>query len=181
MSWSTDQQEGTKRPLRVSRDLNPQLTADIDGGVLALVGVRHDMILSPAVPHKEACSCLAVAVGPMSDKRFAWQNGAPAGQAELLAIAVSARGVSCPGGPADENERRPSISAVDREGADVIVEIEDLPRSRPLATGAVFVRPGPTGAVYVRAQSRHLPYARPVGDRLCRVLAPPSGPLSSGF
>ena len=180
MSWSTDQQEASTRPLRVTRDLNPQAMSDIDGGVLGWVGVRHDLLLSPAAPHVEACSCLAVAVGPLGDKRFAWQNGAPSTQVELLAAAISARGVSCPGGATDENLRRPSISAVDREGADVILEIEELSPSRPLATGAVFVRPGPTGGVYVRSRSNRLPYARPVGDRLCRVVAP-NAPITSGF
>jgi hypothetical protein len=179
-SWSTDQQES--KGGRVSRDLNPQATAEVDAGVLGWIGVRHDLLLSPAVPHTEICSCLAVAVGGLGDKRFAWQNGAPPNENELMAVAISTHGTKCPGGPTDENQRRPSISAVDRDGADVIIEVEELPPSRPLATGAVFLRPGPTGGVYVRSRNNRLPYARPVGDRLCRVLTPAQNPpVSAGF
>ena len=180
MSWSSEQQES--KGGRVTRDLNPQAYTEVDAGVLGWVGVRHDLLLSPAVPHEETCSCLAVAVGGVGDKRFAWQNGAPPNENDLMAVAVSTRGVKCAGGPTDESQRRPSISAVDRDGADVIIEIEELPASRPLATGAVFVKPGPTGGVYVRSRNNRLPYAHPVGDRLCRVLAPVTrAPVSSGF
>ena len=150
--------------------------------MLGWVGVRHDLLLSPAVPHTEACSCLAIAVGSLGDKRFAWQNGAPPNENDLMAVAMSAHGVTCPGGPADENQRRPSISAVDREGPDVIIEVEELPPGRPLATGAVFLKPGVTGGVYVRSRSRRLPYAQPVGERLCRILAPAAPtPSSTAF
>jgi hypothetical protein len=180
MAWSSEQEPTSTRPLRVTRDLNPQTVEEVDAGVLGWVGVRQDLIMSPAVPHTETCTCLAVAVGPINDKRFAWQNGAPPAEPELLAATISAHGVSCPGGAADENARRPSISGVEREGPDVIIEVEELPQGRPLATGAVFVRPGPNGAVYVRGRSNKLPYARPVGDKLCRVLAP-TGPVSAGF
>lgn len=179
MSWSTEQE--ASKGGRLSRDLNPQSLGEIDAGALGWIGVRHDLLLSPAVPHTEVCSCLAVAVGGLGDKRFAWQNGAPPNENDLMAVAISTNGVKCEGGP-DESLRRPSISAVDREGQDVVIEVEELPASRPLATGAVFVKPGPTGGVYVRPRNNRSPYARLLGGRLCRVVAPavPTSPIGSG-
>ncbi|HTN85067.1 MAG TPA: hypothetical protein VL242_15315 [Sorangium sp.] len=137
--------------------------------VSSWVGVRHDLALARAAAPKERCSCLAVEVGEARDPRFQWAAGAPETGADTLAVALSARGVSCPGGPADEESRRPSISAVDQEGNDVIIEVEELPPGRPLATGAVIPRPAPGGAIYVKARSAKVPYARAATGARCKV------------
>ncbi|WP_437632448.1 hypothetical protein [Sorangium sp. So ce854] len=138
-------------------------------GAASWVGVRHDLALASAGERRERCSCLAVEVGEARDPRFQWAAGAPETGADTLAVALSARGVSCPGGPADEERRRPSISAVDQEGNDVIIEVEEVPPGRPLATGAVIPRPAPGGAIYVKARSAAVPYARAAGGARCKV------------
>ncbi|WP_437722851.1 hypothetical protein [Sorangium sp. So ce861] len=133
------------------------------------VGVRHDLALARAASRVERCSCLAVEVGAARDPKFQWAAGAPETGADTLAVALSARGVPCPGGPADEELRRPSISAVDQEGNDVIIEVEELPPGRPLATGAVIPRPASGGAIYVKGRSAKVPYARAAGGARCKV------------
>lgn len=135
----------------------------------AWVGVRHDVALSANAGRAEKCSCLAAVVAGASDPKFEWQGERPKIGADAEVIALTARGVACPNGPA-ENARRASISAVDRENDDVIVEVEEIPEGRPLATGAIIPRPGPNGAVYVRPKSKYVPYARGNGrDGRCRV------------
>ncbi|MGK4001753.1 hypothetical protein WMF31_03945 [Sorangium sp. So ce1036] len=133
------------------------------------VGVRHDLALASAASPKERCSCLAVEVGDALDPRFQWAAGAPEVGADTLAIALSARGVPCPGGAADEERRRPSISAVDQEGNDLVIEVEELPPGRPLASGAIVPRPAPGGAIYVKGRDAKVPYARAAGGARCKV------------
>lgn len=132
-------------------------------------GVRHDLALAPSSSAKERCSCLAVEVGAASDPKFRWAAGASEVGADAVVVALSARGVSCPGGNADETKRRPSISAVDQEGNDVIVEVEELPAGRPLAAGAVIPKPQAGGRVYVKGRTAKVPYARAAGGARCKV------------
>jgi hypothetical protein len=136
----------------------------------ALVGVRPDVMISPAGGKSARCTCLAVEIGSASDAKFAWQNGPPNVGGDALVIAVSAKGVACPGGAPDESKRRASISAVDREGSDVVVEIEEVPEGRPIASGAIIPKPTAGGGVYVRGRSKALPYAQPTNGKRCHVM-----------
>lgn len=139
-------------------------------GVRAPLGVRHDLML--AGPVREArCTCLSVEVGPAGDgKKFFWL-GSPADTGpDSVAIAIGARGISCPGGDPDDKRRRPSISAVDVDGDDIIVEVESLPEGRPLASGAIIPKPGPKGAVYVKPKRGQNVYGQSPGTGgRCRV------------
>lgn len=134
-----------------------------------LLGVRPDLALAAAGPGAGRCPCLAVEIGSPSDAKFVWQAGAPASGPGAIAIAVSSRGVECPGGDPDESKRRPSISAVDVEGNDVVVEIEELPDGPPLASGALIPEPGPGGSVYVRGRTKSVPYGRSASSARCKV------------
>ncbi|AKT36866.1 hypothetical protein [Chondromyces crocatus] len=174
-SFSTTE-EGTPQKGRRTEELNqsalvadPLTTSSNKEAPSALIGVRHDLMLAPSPNRKERCSCLAVEVGDLQDRRFQWVAGAPEVDERALAFALSARGVTCPGGNADEEKRRPSISAVDQEGNDLIVEVEELPEGRPLAAGAVIPRPAAGGAIYVKGRSGALPYARTTGAGRCKV------------
>lgn len=134
------------------------------------VGVRPDLAISQTHPRKATCNCLTVEVGQATDPKFTWEGSLPRITGNKLAVAVSAFGIDCPGGPSDQAERRPSIRAVERRGRDVVVEIEDIGVDRPIASGAIIHPPDQGGAIYVRPRTRGLPYARPSSGELCRAL-----------
>jgi hypothetical protein len=169
-AW-TEEHEQTTRPLRETEALamfgaQPQEAPETEK---AMVGVRPDLMIAKDVERTEQCTCLAVEVGMPGSSKFSWQNGPPSILPDALAIAISAKGIACANGPA-EDQRRPSISAVDRANGDVIVEIEDLAPGRPLASGAIIPKPGPNGSVYVRPKSSKVPYGRDASGRaLCKV------------
>ncbi|WP_437315578.1 hypothetical protein [Sorangium sp. So ce385] len=163
------QQKAPRRAVGTPDDFDGAPSTPEERAPSSWVGVRHDLALARAASRAERCSCLAVEVGEARDRRFQWAAGAPETGGDTLAVALSARGVPCPGGPADEELRRPSISAVDQEGNDVIIEVEELPPGRPLATGAVIPRPARGGAIYVKGRSAKVPYARAAGGARCKV------------
>lgn len=170
MQWS-DEMENKPRPLRETELLNPPpgSSAVPDGGVGTWVGVRHDLMIAPTRPRKARCSCLAVEVGDAGDVKFQWRGKIPDVGADAMVVAVSTRGLECPGGDADETRRRPSISGILRDGGDVVVQIEEAREGQPMASGAIIQRPAPSGSIYVRGVSSRLPYARTVGPGLCKV------------
>ena len=168
--WSDERREET-HPLRETEELNAQPAEADAGNPSAMLGVRHDLMIAPAAKHEAKCSCLAVEAGDPSDPSLQWQNGAPEVGANAMVVAVSAHGVACEGGASDESKRRPSISAVDHDGADVIIVIEELPEGRPIASGAIIPRPAAGGGLFVRPRKPKLPYAKPAsGQRYCKVL-----------
>jgi hypothetical protein len=151
-----------------SADKTTSVLADVKAPS-TLVGVRHDLALATSPSPKERCSCLAVEVGEATSPKFQWAASAPDVGADAVVVALSARGVSCPGGNPNEAKRRPSISAVDQEGNDVIVEVEELPAGRPLASGAVIPKPQAGGRVYFKPRTPKVPYARAAGGARCKV------------
>ncbi len=164
--WSPEPEKKEKN-LRVTESLgNPQPLDEVRSQ--ALLGVRHDLMLS-ATPHPERCSCLSVEVGRPGEAQFFWAGGAPDVGPDALVIALGARGIPCPGGDPDERRRRPSISAVEQQGEDIVVEVEDLPEARPLASGAIIPRPGARGGIYVRPRRGNVLYGRGPGGGRCRV------------
>jgi hypothetical protein len=172
--WSSRSEapEEKSRPLRETETLNPtplpQDGAPTGASVSAFLGVRHDLMLSNGA-HPARCTCLAAEVGPAEDPSFFWSGGAPDLGPNALALAIGARGVDCPGGAPDDTQRRPSISAVDQENSDIIIEVEDLPQGRPLASGAVIPRPGAGGAIYIRQRRPGQVYARGAPGGRCKV------------
>lgn len=134
------------------------------------VGVRHDLAINPKRPRTQNCACLSVEVGKPGESKFTWRGARPEVDSSNLAVAISAIGIDCPGGAANPGDRRPSISAVQRKGKDVFVEIEEITTDRPVASGAIIAPPEPGGGnVYVRARSKTVPYAQPDKGKLCRV------------
>lgn len=161
--WSSEQKEEV-RPLRDVETLTPgEKPMGEAAGPPTSFGVRHDLWLADSAERKASCACLTIAVGPATDMVMSWREGAPEIGADGLAFAMSPTGVDCPNGPADAAARRPSISAVDSEEGDVVVEIEDLPEGRPLAWGAVIPKPEKGKGVYVRAKNAKTPYGRAFG------------------
>jgi hypothetical protein len=139
-------------------------------------GVRHDLSMSPAAPRTAACGCLAVEVGMPGKQAFSWDGETPAIGPDAVVVAVSAKGVDCPAEP-DEQKRRASISAVDRDGDDVLVEIEDLVQGRPLALGAIVPKPGPNGALYVVPHDKKVKWVpQSAASNRCKIKSPNMAP-----
>jgi hypothetical protein len=161
--WTGDPKEEV-RPLRDVETLTPGEKPMAESGAPATTfGVRHDLWLADSAERKASCACLTIAVGPATDMLMSWRDGAPDIGVDGLAFAMSPTGVDCANGPADVAARRPSISAVDMEDGDVVVEIEDLPEGRPLAWGAVLPKPEKGKRVYVRPKNAKTPYGRAFG------------------
>ncbi|MRG92359.1 hypothetical protein [Polyangium spumosum] len=163
--WSEVLVDPTGQPLRRTEKLS-----ELDQAPTPLTGVggatpptekrvRHDVSLTKDAPRQAVCSCLAVVVGEPGDPRFSWRSEAPKLGADVAVVAVSGKGVPCPG-QAEDAPRRPSIAGVEQDGADVVVIIEELSPGRPQASGAVVPRPGPGGAVYVKPKGPKVPYGR---------------------
>ncbi len=165
--WSSEPPE-VNRPLRETEEMSATKPNAASFAMQSgLLGVRHDLLLADGA-HTARCHCLAVEVGPATDRRFFWMSGAPTLGADAVAVALSARGIACSGGDAEE-KRRPSISAVDQIGDDILIEVEDLPEGRPLAAGAVIPKPGPNGGVYVRPRNAKSIYAKGAPGGRCKV------------
>ncbi|HVY49496.1 MAG TPA: hypothetical protein VHB21_26570 [Minicystis sp.] len=168
-TWTEENPDVAPHRVRDTEVLNPTPIEKTPPSRSAFVGVRHDLMLSNSAPARERCSCLAVEVGAPRDPTFFWQGDRPEIGPDEVVVALGAQGVSCPGGDPVEARRRPSISAVDVENDSVIVEVEDLPLGRPLASGAIVPRPGPTGGLFIRPRNARTIYGRGTGGRLCRV------------
>ena len=167
--WSPDPQpKGTR--LRETEALNAAQLDPFEGGrSRAPLGVRHDLMLSKG-PHAARCNCLAVEVGPSKDRaKFFWLGSPPDTGQDATVVAIGANGIACPNGPPDERLRRPSISAVDFNGEDVIIEVESLAEGRPLASGAVIPKPGTRGGIFIRAHRNNPVYGRSAGVGRCRI------------
>jgi len=176
--WSTDPswqgEEKSRRPGAFETEANALTPAATDGsnsGAQTLFGVRHDLSMKPGTPRTAACGCLAVEVGMPGKQAFAWDGQVPSIGPDAVVVALSARGVDCPAEP-DESKRRASISAVDRDGDDVLIEIEELPEGRPLALGAIIPKPGPNGALYLQPKSPKVRLASQADGKRCKVKAP---------
>jgi hypothetical protein len=166
--WTPEPQAKNKR-LRDVEALGGGQVDPLENRAPALVGVRHDLMLSND-PHEARCNCLAVEVGAANDaKKFFWLGSPPDPGPDALTVAVGSRGVACAGGPSDDHQRRPSISAVDMIEDDVIIEVEDLPQGRPIASGAIIPKPGAKGAIYIRPHKNNAFYGRNPGVARCRV------------
>lgn len=134
-------------------------------------GVRHDLSMSASAPRTPACGCLAVEVGMPGKQAFQWDGEVPVIGADAVVVAVSARGVACQA-EADESKRRASISAVDRDGDDVLIEIEDLPEGRPLALGAIVPKPGAKGGLYIVPRNKNVRWVPQGAEKRCPVKSP---------
>jgi len=140
------------------------------GGGFDWTGVRHDLGMNLTKSDGAQCGCLAVEVGSPDSDQFVWRNVKPDIHGSKLAVAISAMKVECPGGAANPADRRPSISAVERKGKDVFVEIEESTADRPVASGAIIQSLEPGGHIYVRPRNKSIPYAQPKSHELCRVM-----------
>ena len=126
----------------------------------SLRGVRHDLTMAAQQPPDKRCACLDVVVGRPQDSKFRWAGQRPSISHKNIVVALRTEGSQCLGvGP----NRRPSIQAVDIDGRDVIVVVEELPYNRPQALGAIVPKPRPGGSIFVRSRrfkKTKLPYAQ---------------------
>lgn len=165
--WGEGLSDPSMAPLEGSE--NPERRSDAPSPITAApstapteMRVRHDLMMAKAAPHEANCSCLSVVVAPApTDARLMWIDAPPKLEADVAVVAMSNSGVACPGLPADATDR-PSISGVERDGADVVIVVENLPPGRPVASGAVIPKPGPGGSVYVKPKGPKVVYGRPL-------------------
>jgi hypothetical protein len=129
------------------------------------IGVTHDLSLAPGAPRTVGCRCLAVAYGPPSDGKFTWQGGTPLGDQDSVAIAIATEGAVC---TSLSPLPRASISAIERDGTDIVLILENIGEGRPTMHGALAVSPGPNGAIVVRTKSG-TPYPAANGTGPCRI------------
>ena len=129
--------------------------------------VRHDIEL---VGTGQACACLSAFAGSADDPKIKWSVERPRINADALVFAMSGRAASCDDSRKLSGPRRPSISAVEQQGDDVVIEVEELVASKPMAEGAIIPKPGAKGGVYVRPKHQSLPYARASSGKMCRVM-----------
>lgn len=141
----------------------PPAVAPALGGVF--LGVTHDLSLSAGTARTPACRCLAVAYGHPSDGKFTWQAGTPSGDHDTVAIAIAADGVACTNGAPP---LRASIAAVEREGSDIVLVVENVGVGRPIMRGALAAYPGPNSAIVVRT-NHGTPYPAASGAGECRI------------
>ena len=175
LQWTGETLDERARPFREAASLNGQpvqpMVAPVDDGTPdepAMVGVRHDLMLADGT-HQATCTCLSVDVGPAGGAAFFWTAGVPDIGPGALALAIGARGVSCPNGPAVEADRRPSISAIDQINDDIVIEVEDLQPGRPLASGAIIPKPRGAGSIYVKPRSAKVLYGKGLSGGMCKV------------
>ncbi len=136
------------------------------------IGVYHALSLTKEAASKPTCRCMAARVGGATDPAFAWTTKPPTVGEDAFVLAISDEGTPC-----DWEGKRggPSIRAVEQDGANVIVTIEEVRGGIPTARGAVVQRPqGGDGWVIFRAD-RRLPYDDALAgseSSVCRLKIP---------
>jgi hypothetical protein len=123
-------------------------------------GVRLDLTMAGKTTPDTRCNCLDVVIGSVGDKKFSWAGSKPLVGENQMAVAIRTEGSKC--ALPDAVKRRPSIQAVDLNGRDVVIIIEELPYDRPQALGAIVQKPHSEGHLYVRSRRYKnlvLPYA----------------------
>ncbi len=177
-SWTKDSSwEGEEGSRRQTTRLDPYESdtqtlapagASATPDALTWFGVRHDLSMKPGTPRQPVCGCVSVEVGMPGKQAFLWDGAVPSIGPDALVVAVSVRGVECPAEP-DETKRRASISGVERDGDDVILEIEELPEGRPMALGAIIPKPGPNGALFLQPRDKKVRWLPQGAGKRCKV------------
>jgi hypothetical protein len=142
--------------------------ASVTPDALTWFGVRHDLSIKPEAPRQPTCGCVAVEMGMPGKQAFLWDGQVPVIGADAAVVAVSVRGVECAAEP-DESKRRASISGVERDGEDVIIELEQLPEGRPLALGAIIPKPGTNGALFLQPRDKKVRWLPQGAAKRCKV------------
>ena len=165
--WTVDhgaEQEGAWREAESLGD-QQQGTADSEIGNLnyELRSVRPDLTMGDKASPDARCRCMDVVAGKPGQSKFSWAGEQPSISPNDMVIAL--RPQNCQGAAAG---RRPSITAVNKRGNDVVVVIEELTENRPQQLGAIIPRPMAAGELYVAAAATG-PYGRGSDGGACRV------------
>jgi hypothetical protein len=129
----------------------------------ALLGARHDLFLASGLPAR--CKCLAVVIGNASATGLVWGGPPPKlDPATQLVVGLGSEGIAC-----DTKGPGATYLGYEREGADVVVEVEAVTVGRPVTRGAIIPRPAAGGKVVLRPVGK-VPYGRgPDGAPSCAV------------
>jgi len=131
-------------------------------GQTEFIGVARRLTLAPDERNPN-CQCLTAVLGFGSEPDFDWHNDKPYIGPDALVVAISTAmgsdGTSCA-----TKGRGPSIAAIDQDGQDVIVVLEEFNDTRPIVLGAIIPNPGQGGAVYLRPP-KNTPFGHPLPEQ----------------
>jgi hypothetical protein len=134
------------------------------GARLALMGARHDLSVKEGVP--ASCECVAFVAAAPTDNRFEWEGPPPLVQVDDQ-VAVAFRADSaCLAGKAG-----PSYRGYVKDGANVVLLLEDVHPGRPELRGAIVPRPAAGGDLLVRTSAPDAAYGKALdgSNSLCVV------------
>lgn len=132
------------------------------------IGVSHVLTLSEQAATKATCRCMAASVGAPTSPTFQWKGKPPSVGEEAMVVAISHDKVPC---DVAQGGRGPSIRAVEQDGNNVVVYLEDPRPGIPLAQGAVFQRPVGEGSLVFQGP-RRMAYGQALpgsGSPVCRI------------
>ena len=129
-------------------------------------GVARRLTLQPG-SRPANCQCVAAVLGSGYEDDFDWHGERPGLGLDAMVVAISTEGIAC-----EHRGRGPSIAAIDQDGPNVVVVLEEFRDTRPIALGAIIPNPGPTGSVFLRHRG-NIPYGRPLSNsthrHLCKI------------
>jgi hypothetical protein len=156
-AWDTlDESQSEEQTSSGATLTAPQAASSQGGAEMALLGARHDLLLTSGSP--APCACLAVALGQPGSPQFSWTGRRPTiNPSNQTVIALSSDGVPC-------TEAGPGASYMGYEkiAGDVIVTVEAAVAGRPVTHGAIIPKPDPGKQIYVEPDGK-IPYGRGKG------------------
>jgi hypothetical protein len=155
-AWDTvDESQSEEQTAASGTPSTPQMGGG-QSSTMALLGARHDVLLTPGAP--QPCACLAVALGAPNSSQFSWTGSQPTiDPTTQTVIALGSDGVPCA-------EAGPGASYMGyvKEKGDVIVTVEATVAGRPVTHGAIIPKPDPGKQIFVKPSGK-IPYGRGKG------------------
>lgn len=149
---TVDESQTEEETAQSSAPSTPQMSSG-SPATMALLGARHDVMLSKGAP--QPCACLAVALGQPGAAQFTWTGNRPTidGTTQTV-IALDSSGVPC-----SEAGSGASYMGYVKEQGDVIVTVEAAVAGRPVTHGAIIPKPDPGKQIFVQPSGK-IPYGR---------------------
>jgi hypothetical protein len=140
------------------------LSPPAPGDQAPFIGVVHDLSFGSAADASAVCSCLALTYGRPNSSKFKWRSGPRKFDKDTMAIAISSEGIACNMmvGGKEKTLAPASIAAIEHDGNDIVVVVEEATHGKPVARGALVKRPDPGASIAVRGLGG-VPFGTPLG------------------